>query len=131
MKSPININTVFITDDAGHRRRVLGCMIAWGRPIHSITYAEALKPQTAATFTMVLLDLGPSDSGADRHLPRLKDTYPNCRMITITWHNTREQEIAVRRHGIACYLVASEEMSDLKAVVDHAAVTAAAIHPNN
>ncbi|WP_419662426.1 uncharacterized protein Dvar_28850 [Desulfosarcina variabilis str. Montpellier] len=52
----------------------------------------------------------------------------HVRIVTITWTNSRSLEVAVRKHGVACYLVASDKMKDLKDVLDHTADLAVKNH---
>jgi len=131
MKNAPPITILIVSDDATRLGKIQERMIAWGYRAYPMTLDESLERRPPFDGGLIILDLGLPASGSSLHIPRLKALYPDSRIITLTWQNTRPLEIAVRRQGVGCYLVASADMQDLKTVVDHAAMMAMTAVPQS
>jgi DNA-binding NtrC family response regulator len=114
------MNILTIEDDAAVAATLREIIESWGHSVEtSKSGKNALQKVTKKMFDLVLLDIFLPDINGVELIQKLKEVWPEIRIITMTGHNSRELEMEVRKQGIIYYMIKPVNTQNLKEIVDH------------
>lgn len=114
------MNILTIEDDAAVAETLREIIESWGHSVEtSKSGKNALQKVIKKMFDLVLLDIFLPDINGVELIQKLKDVWPEIRIVTMTGHNSRELEMEVRSQGIIYYMIKPVNIKNLKEIVDH------------
>ncbi len=114
------MNILTIEDDAAVAATLREIIESWGHSVEtSKSGKNALQKVIKKMFDLVLLDIFLPDINGVELIQKLKEVWPEIRIITMTGHNSRELGIEVRKQGIIYYMIKPVNTQNLKEIVDH------------
>ncbi len=114
------MNILTIEDDAAVAATLREIIESWGHRVEtSKSGKNALQKVIKKMFDLVLLDIFLPDINGVELIQKLKEVWPEIRIVTMTGHNSRELEMEVRKQGIIYYMIKPVNVQNLKEIVDH------------
>ena len=114
------MNILLVEDEASVAETIQEIIGRWGHNVEwSETGKSALERVREKMFDLVLLDIFLPDIKGYDLIPKLKEVWPEIRIVTLTGYNSRELEMKIRKQGIIYYMIKPIDTKILKALVDH------------
>ena len=104
---PVGSCKVLIVDDEKDIATMLRLMVekVGCQADYALSGQEALQCIEENEYTLVFVDVNLPDGSGLKLIPKIKERLPETLFVVMTGENTREMELATRKHKIFYYLV--------------------------